>query len=309
MNQKVLEVVGVTKNYKNRNVLNNLSFNVYVGEIFGFIGPNGAGKSTLIRIICGMTPPTKGEVFVKGKSIQNNFENAIINVGAMVENCQVYSYMTGYQNLSYYASLYKGIDHADIDTVVDIVGMTSRIHDKVKTYSYGMKQRIALAQALLHHPKLLVLDEPTNGLDANGIIELRRTLKLLAAKTNMAIFVSSHILAEMEQLCDTVAIFDRGKILELRTMEDIQKMSNAENRISIKVDYPNYACKIIANMFELKPELAGNCILIPNNQELLPSILSSLKKRRINVFETKVINKNLEDIYLDILKSSKNKEL
>ena len=309
MNQKVLEVVGVTKNYKNRNVLNNLSFNVYAGEIFGFIGPNGAGKSTLIRIICGMTPPTKGEVFVKEKSIQNNFENAIINVGAMVENCQVYSYMTGYQNLSYYASLYKGIDHADIDTVVDIVGMTSRIHDKVKTYSYGMKQRIALAQALLHHPKLLVLDEPTNGLDANGIIELRRTLKLLAAKTNMAIFVSSHILAEMEQLCDTVAIFDRGKILELRTMEDIQKMSNAENRISIKVDYPNYACKIIANMFELKPELAGNCILIPNNQELLPSILSSLKKRRINVFETKVINKNLEDIYLDILKSSKNKEL
>ena len=99
MNQKVLEVVGVTKNYKNRNVLNNLSFNVYAGEIFGFIGPNGAGKSTLIRIICGMTPPTKGEVFVKGKSIQNNFENAIINVGAMVENCQVYSYMTGYQNL------------------------------------------------------------------------------------------------------------------------------------------------------------------------------------------------------------------
>ena len=308
MSKKVLEIVGVSKNYKNRNVLNDLSFSVYAGEIFGFIGPNGAGKSTLIRIICGMTEPTKGDVFICGLSIQNDFEKAILNVGAMVENCQVYNYMTGYQNLSYYASLYKGIDHADIDTVVEIVGMTTRIHDKVKTYSYGMKQRIALAQALLHHPRLLVLDEPTNGLDANGIIELRRTLKLLAAKTNMAIFVSSHILAEMEQLCDTVAIFDRGKILELRTMEDMQN-AGGENRISIKVDYPNYACKIIANAFEIKPELAGNCVLIPNNKELLPAIINALKKSNVNDFETKVQNKNLEDIYLDILKNIKNRNL
>lgn len=307
MSDKVLEVVNVSKRFKDRIVIDDLSFDIYAGEIFGFIGPNGVGKTTLMKIICGMTKPTYGEVFVCGQSIQQNFEKAILNVGTMIDNSQVYSYMSGYQNLTYYASLYKGIDSEDIDNVIDIVDMQNRIHDKVKTYSYGMTQRIILAQALLHHPKLLVLDEPTNGLDANGIIDLRRTLKILAAKTNMAIMVSSHILSEVEQLCDTVAVFNKGKIVELKTIDQIHNAANAQKRVSITVDYPNYATKVVANKFDFTPNIAGKAILVPAEQKLVSEVLEELKNNNVTIYDTKVVSKSLEQIYLDILKN-KNKK-
>lgn len=303
-NKKILEVRNITKVYKDRKVLSDISFDVYAGEIFGFLGPNGAGKTTLIRIICGMTPPTSGEIFICGKSVQNEFEKAVINLGAMIENSQVYNYMTGYQNLVYYANLYGKIDHEKIDEIVDMVDMTGRIHDMVRTYSYGMRQRIALAQAMLHRPKLLVLDEPTNGLDANGVIELRQTLKILSAKQKVAILVSSHILSEMEQLCNTFAVVDNGNILEIRSMAEI-KQSNEDKYISISVNYPNYACKTVCSELDIKPEIVGNSILIPYDNYLLDEVLDILKKKNITVFGTKVETKNLEELYLDILRTKK----
>lgn len=307
MSDKVLEVVNVSKSYKNLTVIDDLSFDIYAGEIFGFIGPNGVGKTTLMKIICGMAQPTHGEVFVCGRSIQHDFERAILNVGTMIDNSHVYPYMSGYQNLTYYAGLYKGIDSVDIDNVIDVVDMSKRIHDKVKTYSYGMSQRIVLAQALLHHPKLLVLDEPTNGLDANGIIELRRTLKILAAKANMAIMVSSHILSEVEQLCDTVAVFNRGKIIELKTMDQLKNASKEKKRVSISVDYPNFAAKIVANKLGFTPELAGKAILLPGDTKIAEAVLKELRANNITIYETKIISKSLEDIYLEILKNKTRK--
>ncbi len=304
-NNKVLEVKGITKKYKNRTVLNDINFDIYAGEIFGFLGPNGAGKTTLIRIICGMTPPTSGEVFICGNSVQHQFKKAIVNLGAMIENCQAYSYMTGYQNLVYFASLNGNVDHLEIDKIVETVGMTNRIHDKFRTYSYGMRQRIALAQALLNKPKLLVLDEPTNGLDANGVIELRRTLKILAAREKMAIMVSSHILTEMELLCDSFAIVDSGKILELRSKNDQNENSSIDKQIAISVNYPNYACKVVNEKFNLFPEIAGNCILIPYNKELYQKIVKELQSKNIAVFGGRVESKSLEDLYLDILKNNR----
>ena len=303
--QKILEVKSITKTYKKRTVLNNINFDIYAGEIFGFLGPNGAGKTTLIRIICGMTPPTSGEVFICGHSVQKHFQKAVVNLGAMIENCQAYSYMSGYQNLAYFASLNGKVDHLAIDEIVETVGMTNRIHDKFRTYSYGMRQRIALAQALLHKPKLLVLDEPTNGLDANGVIELRRTLKILAAKEKMAIMVSSHILTEMELLCDSFAIVDTGKILELRSKYDDTTGSSVDKQIAISVNYPNYACKIIHEEFNLFPEIAGNCVLIPYNRELYKNVTKVLQSKNIAVFGGKVETKSLEDLYLDILKNNR----
>ena len=302
--KKILEVKNITKAYKERKVLSDISFDVYAGEIFGFLGPNGAGKTTLIRIICGMTPPTSGEIFICGKSVQKDFEKAIVNLGAMIENCQVYNYMTGYQNLAYYANLYGKIDHEKIDEIVDMVDMTGRIHDAVRTYSYGMRQRIGLAQAMLHNPKLLVLDEPTNGLDANGVIELRQTLKILSAKQKIAILVSSHILSEMEQLCDTFAVVDNGNILEMRSIAEM-KASNDDKSISIKVNYPNYACKVINSELDIKPEIVGSSVLIPYDNYLLDEVLALLKEKNIMVYETKVENKSLEDLYLDILRTKK----
>ena len=303
MSQKILEIIRLSKTYRNRQVLRNLNFEVYAGEIFGFIGPNGAGKSTLIRIICGLTPPTSGDVLICGKSIQSEFEKAIANVGAVMENCELYSYMTGKQNLQYYAGLIKGVTKSDIDRVTNLVGLENRINDRVKTYSFGMRQRLSLAQALLNNPKLLILDEPTNGLDVNGIIELRQTLKILAAKQNMAIFVSSHILAEMEQICDTVAIFDHGNILELRTLAYLQNASGNSKHLQIKVDYPNYAGKILNLKFGVNVELAGNSVLVPYIPEFTQDYIQALRQRDVTIFGVDVISKNLEDIYLEILKA------
>ena len=303
-NKKILEVKNITKVYKDRIVLSDISFDVFAGEIFGFLGPNGAGKTTLIRIICGMTPPTSGEIFICGKSVQHNFEKAVINLGAMIENCQVYNYMSGYQNLVYYANLYGKIDHEKIDEIVEMVDMTNRIHDKVRTYSYGMRQRIALAQALLHNPKLLVLDEPTNGLDANGVIELRETLKIFSAKNKIAILVSSHILSEMEQLCNTFAVVNNGHVLEIRSMEEANK-KDTDKYISIKVNYPNYASKIIFANLNIMPEIVGSSILIPYNKSTLEEVTKLLHSKNIVIYENKIENKSLEELYLDILKTKK----
>ena len=298
----MLDIVRLSKSYGERKVLKNLNFEVYAGEIFGFIGPNGAGKSTLIRIISGLSAPTSGEVIICGKSVQKNFEQAVANIGVVMENCQLYAYMTGRQNLNYLASLVKGIKKEDIDRIVKTVGLENRIDDKVRTYSYGMRQRLGLAQALLNNPKLLILDEPTNGLDVNGVIELRRTLKILAAKNNMGIFMSSHVLSEMEQLCDTVAIFDRGSILEMRTMDDFQNNSNSQKRFRIRVDYPNYAGKIISLKHGLDVELAGNSVIIPYIPEKFDNIINDLRRRNLTIYGTTVVTKSLEDIYLEILK-------
>jgi len=303
MSEKILEVKNVTKMYGDRYALRNVDFDVYAGEIFGFIGPNGAGKSTLMKIISGLSKPTTGEVFICGKSVQKKFESAVVNLGAMIENCQVYGYMTGRQNLNYYSKLYKGIPKSRIDEVADLVGMTGRINDPVRTYSLGMRQRIALAQALLHQPRLLILDEPTNGLDVNGVIELRQTLRALSAKTNVSILVSSHILPEMEQLCDTVAIVDKGSILEIRTLDELhEKNGSGIQRLRIRVNYPNYAAKLIYLKFDVPVEKAGNSIIVPFNPDNAQKIINALEQRNIKIYGTKIETKNLEDIYIEILK-------
>jgi len=305
MSEKVLEVINVTKQYGDRTALRKVNFEVFAGEIFGFIGPNGAGKSTLMRIISGLSIPTEGEVLICGKSVQKQFEQAIINLGAMLENCQMYPYMTGMQNLNYYARLYHKIPQKRIEEIVELVGMSARIHDKVKTYSLGMRQRLTLAQALLHRPKLLILDEPTNGLDVAGVMELRQVLRTLSAKTNISILISSHVLSEMEQLCDTVAIVDKGSILDIRTLDDLHRTNKDAQRLCIRVNYPNYASKLIYLKFDLPVEKAGNSIFVPFDPATVQRIMDALEQRNIKVYGTKLETKSLEDIYIDILKKHK----
>lgn len=300
MNEKVLDVVNLSKSYGKKEVFDKLCFEIYAGEIFGFIGPNGVGKSTLINIICGLTPPTYGQVFINGFSVQTEFKQAAKYLGAVVENGNLYPYMTGMQNLQYYAGLVKGVKKFDIDKIVKMVGLTNCINNKVKTYSYGMRQRLCLAQALLNQPKLLVLDEPTNGLDANGIIELRQILKVLAKKYNMGILISSHILSEVEQTCDTVAIFDKGAILEMRTLNE-SAMSSKDKYIQIMVDYPNYAAKILSLQFGVKTEIVNDTVIIPYMPDYLPQLIEGLKSRDVRVLNTQVVTKSLEDFYLNTI--------
>ena len=210
----VLSVKNLTKIYGQKRVVNNLSFTLYPGQIFGFVGPNGAGKSTAIKMITGLASMSEGDVRISGFSINNSFKKAISSIGAVIEMPQLYSYLSGEKNLKLYASFYGKQAIKRIPQIVKLVGMENRIKEKVSTYSLGMKQRLGIAQALLNKPNLLILDEPTNGLDPNGIVEIRRILKVLAEKEKMTIIISSHNLAELEQTCDIIGIINNGNLIE-----------------------------------------------------------------------------------------------
>ena len=295
----VLEVKNLTKCYKNRVAVDNISFEVYAGEIFGFLGPNGAGKSTTIKMITGLAKMTTGDVYICGKSITKDFENAIRNLGGIIENPEMYGYLSGYDNLRFFASLYGDVTESRIWEVASLVGMQNRLKDKVKSYSLGMKQRLGIAQALLHYPKLLILDEPTNGLDPNGIQEMRVFLKKLARENNIGILISSHILAEMEQICDTIAIIDKGKLVEIKTIKQIR--SGLKMRYSIKVDYPNYAGKLIYTEFGIEAELAGTNVILPCDEKLVPKITNLLISNNLSIFGITTVTKSLEEVFLDIV--------
>ena len=303
----ILKVNHLTKKYKNRCAVDDVSFDILEGEIFGLIGPNGAGKTTIIKMITGLAKPTSGDVYINGKSITKQFEKAIQNVGGIIETPEMYQYMTGMENLRFFASLYsQKITQKKIDEIVELVGMTNRINDKVKTYSLGMKQRVGIAQALLHDPKLLILDEPTNGLDPNGIKDMRKFLIGLAKKKHISILVSSHILSEMEQLCDTIAIIDGGKILRINTMDQIKKGIENKQKLCIKCDYPNYAGKLIILNYRIPVNLAGKTIIFKMPESKIPEITSLLVKEGISIFGVNTITKSLEDVFTDILEEKDN---
>lgn len=304
----VLKVRNLTKKYDERLAVNNISFEVFQGEIFGFLGPNGAGKTTTLKIIVGLAKPTSGRVTVCGYDIERQFERAVINVGGIIENPELYPYMSGLDNLKYYASLYDGITKAKIKEVVQLVGMQDRIKDKVKTYSLGMRQRVGIAQALLHSPKLLVLDEPTNGLDPEGIVEMREFLKKLAHDKKISIIISSHILAEMEQLCDTIAIVDNGKIIEVKSIQEIKQQAEKAQRVSIKVDYPNYAGKIIMTKLNVEVELAGNSIIFPAQDNLIPKATGALIAKGVSIYGVNTVSKSLEEVFMEIIEQHRTKK-
>ncbi len=310
LSNKVLTVSSLNKYYGSRSILNNLSFEIYEGEIFGLIGPNGSGKTTLIRVLSGLSPLTSGKVLISGYSIRGNIEKALANVGVVVENCRPNPFMTGRQNLKFYAKLNKNkISNEDINHIVDLVGLSSRINKRVSSYSDGELQRINLAQALIGNPKLLLLDEPTMGLDVNDVIDLRRILRSISRQNNMAILLCSNNSKDIESICDTVAIFDNGSILELRSLDDIKRESTQEKSVRIHLDYPNYAGKILHQEFKINVELAGNSIIIPAGKLKADACLSALKKRGITIFGTEVITKSLEELYLDVINEAKRRHL
>ena len=184
---KIIEVKKINKSFGSKKILQNVSFSIDAGEILGFIGPNGAGKTTTIKLMLGLQSIDSGDVIINGCDIKNDFEGAIKRVGAIVESPDLYMYLTGRQNLKLIANMYKGITKEDIDKIIKLVGLQKRIDDKVSKYSLGMRQRLGIAAALIHKPNVLILDEPTNGLDPEGIKDVRDLLIKLAKEENMAI--------------------------------------------------------------------------------------------------------------------------
>lgn len=216
----VLSVQNLKKRIGRKWIIKDVTFDVKPGEIFGFLGPNSVSKTTTIRMLVDLIKPTEGKIKVCGYDVNRDPERALKYVGSIVENPEVYTYLTGWENLEHFARMQPGVDNERIQEVVDIVRLDQRIHDKVRTYSLGMRQRLGIAQALLGRPRLLILDEPTNGLDPKGIKELRVFIKQLASE-GMAVFVSSHLLSEIQLLCDRVAIISAGRVLAVGGVSEL----------------------------------------------------------------------------------------
>ncbi|HKA10288.1 MAG TPA: ATP-binding cassette domain-containing protein [Candidatus Dormibacteraeota bacterium] len=241
MTDTVLSTHRLSKSYGSREAVKGIDVEVRRGEVFGFLGPNGAGKTTTIRMALGLIRPTGGRVDVLGRDVQTHGGEVLPRVGALVEAPALYGYLSGRDNLKAFASVLGGVPRSRLDDVMELVGLSGRQRDKVKAYSLGMKQRLGVAAALLHDPELLLLDEPANGLDPAGIVEMRDLLRELAAM-GKTVFISSHVLAEVQQICDRVAIINLGELVRVAPVADLLA---GHGEFVVKVEDPAAALALI----------------------------------------------------------------
>lgn len=297
--EKVITLTNVSKKIGKKLIIDNISFDVHAGEVFGFLGPNGAGKTTTIRMLVGLMKITSGDIKIGKYSISTDFEKAIAQVGGIVENPEMYKFMSGLDNLKQYARMTKGVTNERILEVAELVGLQDRLKEKVKTYSLGMRQRLGIAQALLHRPKILILDEPTNGLDPSGIREIRDYIKKLAREENMAVIVSSHLLAEMEMMCDRIGIIQNGRMIDVQNVNDM--MTEDNKSYSIDARPISKALTVLQASFTDAVITQGKrSIEITGTSINMPNIIKTLVENDCEIYEAAPINKSLEDKFLEI---------
>ena len=288
----ILKVEKLCKKIRKRDILKDVSFEINEGDILAFIGPNGAGKTTTIKCVLGLQRMSSGQVFINGYDINKDFVHAISKVGALVEEPDVYFYLSGLENLKMQARMYPHVVMDDILRVVELVGLEDRIHDKVSKYSLGMRQRLGIAIALLHSPNLLLLDEPTNGLDPEGIKDLRILLKRLA-KSGVGILISSHNLSELETFCNRVLIISKGEILEESSIEEIKNLD--ENKYILKVD-DSHACN--PYLEENDQILDSHFIEVIRDEEEIAAFIRCLVMHNVSLYEVKKESMNLEEAFM-----------
>lgn len=308
----VLSVNNVKKRIGKRLIIKGISFDVRAGEIFGFLGPNGSGKTTTIRMLVDLIKPTEGTIRICGHDVHKEHNEALQHVGCIVENPELYPYLSGWENLEHFARMLPGVTDERIREVVEIVGMDQRIHDRVKTYSLGMRQRLGIAQALLNRPKLLILDEPTNGLDPQGIKELREFIRRLA-ETGLSLFISSHLLSEIQQMCDRVAIISRGEVIKVGEVSALMDESastvvwKAEPVEKVLESLRSRAeVEIIDTLTDTEEEAgAGGELRIPQiltrlNPEAIPSVSRQLVEAGVQLYGIEIKHPTLEDLFLEL---------
>ena len=298
MAKTVLELKNVNKTYGKRKVIDDISLEVKEGEIYGFLGPNGSGKTTTIKMILRLISSDSGEIKVNGYDVKKQFEKAMECIGAIVENPDMYKYMSGIDNLRLHARI-RNIDEQRVNEVLEMVDLKDRKKEKVSKYSLGMKQRLGLALTLLHKPKVLILDEPTNGLDPAGIKKLRDILKEIAHKENVAVFVSSHILSEMQLMCDKVAVIDSGKIVKI---EDMSDETNKIEVVDIRVEDIEKSIQTIKERFGIEATKKEHSIEINISTESLPEVVKELAMADVKIRAVIPKEHNLEDIFFDATK-------
>lgn len=297
---KILEVKNVYKKIGKKQVLNNISFEIKEGEILGFIGPNGAGKTTTIKLILGLQRINSGNIIINGFNIVKDFNKAIEKVGAIVESPDMYMYLSGRKNLEMIARMYKGITKEQIDKIIKIVGLDARINDKVSKYSLGMRQRLGIAASLIHNPNLLILDEPTNGLDPEGIKELRSLLKKLAKQNNIAILISSHNLSELESFCTNICIIKNGEIIESTSVKEVKKTDKTS--YIIHLDKTDGIDEYLGKNDRI---IEKNTIRVYKKKEDVSGFIKELLNSGFKIYEFKLETLTLEDAFL--MKAGGNK--
>ncbi|WP_144932482.1 ABC transporter ATP-binding protein [Paenibacillus sp. 32O-W] len=302
-NETVVQLKNVSKTINGKPIIEKLSFSVRRGEIYGFLGPNGSGKTTTIRMMVGLISITEGDIYIAGHNIRTERSQAMTHVGAIVETPELYGYMSGWKNLIHFARMSRNpVSRERMMDIVRLVDLEDAIHRKVKTYSLGMKQRLGIAQALLHRPSILLLDEPTNGLDPSGIRQLRDYLRRLASEENIAIVVSSHLLSEIELMCDRVVIIKDGQFVDERQLH-----GEAEDMmvypVVFEVSNADQAALLLEAYGEVKKK--DNRVTIEINRETIPQVVTLLGKEGILLYQIRTMSPTLEDMFLSLTKGER----
>lgn len=219
---KIISVNNMDVSLDKKKILSNINFDINKGEIVGLLGPNGAGKTTIMKAMCGLVPISDGDIVIHGQSIRNNIEDILGNVGVLIEDTCAYDNLSGYENLKILARMNKNCTSDDVDKVVQLVDLADSINNRFRTYSLGMKKRLGIAMALLKKPEILILDEPTNGLDIEGIYEIKKMLKQLVKEQSLSVFISSHLTEQLSELCDRALFIKKGKLLSDINMNVLQ---------------------------------------------------------------------------------------
>ena len=297
-----LQIQNVTKTFGKKTAVDNVSFDLFPGEVFGFLGPNGAGKTTIIKMVMGFFRPDEGTIIINGFNRKTHYEAAMASIGGIVENPEMYNTLSARLNLKMYARLHKGVTKERIDEVLKLVGLLDRADDPVKKYSLGMKQRIGLAQAMLHRPKVLILDEPTNGLDPAGIHLLRDILKHLAHEEGVAVMVSSHLLSEMQLMCDRIGIINKGKLLRICSIDDLMNQAQNSSIYRIKTSDPSKAEKILSEKYENRiTNVNSDTLDIEIEEENINECVRLLVASGSDILGVQKLESSLEDAFLEIM--------
>lgn len=295
MTEITLSIKGLRKRIGKREIIKGLDFELKSGEVFGFLGPNGAGKTTTIRMLVGLIRPTAGSIHVCGFDVKKDFVKAMSHLGCIVENPELYPYLTGMENLQHFSRMLPNFDSKHLEYVVKLVRLQDRIEDPVKTYSLGMRQRLGIAQALLGKPKVLILDEPTNGLDPMGIREMREFIRFLAEKKGLTVLVSSHLLSEIQLMCDRVAVISKGRVIKVDT---VSNLLNLQEQLVWKVTPVEKGRKLL--------QTATSVILDEENRLVTPLSEKSsvwnqlLVENGVEVHEIQRKVPTLEDLFLEL---------
>ncbi len=297
----VLEIKNLYKTLGNTEVIKGINLSIKQGEIFGFLGPNGAGKTTTIRMLVGLIKPTNGEIRICGYDLNKNKEKALKNVGAVVENPELYKYLSGRENIMQIARL-RSVSKKEVEKVIKLVGLEKRIDDKVSKYSLGMKQRLGLAVALIGSPKLLILDEPTNGLDPTGILEFREIIKKASKEKEISVFISSHILSEIQNLCDKVAFINEGKIKSIENMDN-KGIYQGKDDIILKTKSPvNIVLDIIKTLpYVIRSKENGEEIILLVEKDMTSKLIKKLVSENIEICEVYKNKQELEERYIELM--------